>query len=40
MKILFKDESYQNYLKATGMSFDLLVNFGHYLKLEYQRIVK
>ena len=29
-----------NYLKATGMSLGLLVNFGHYPKLEYQRIVK
>jgi GxxExxY protein len=29
-----------NYLKATGMSLGLLVNFGHYPKLEYQRIAK
>ncbi len=29
-----------NYLKATGMSLGLLVNFGYYPKLEYQRIVK
>lgn len=29
-----------NYLKATGMKLGLLVNFGHYPKLEYERIVK
>jgi GxxExxY protein len=29
-----------NYLKATQMKLGLLVNFGHYPKLEYQRIVK
>ncbi len=29
-----------NYLKATKMKLGLLVNFGHYPKLEYQRIVK
>lgn len=29
-----------NYLKATGHKLGLLVNFGHYPKLEYQRIVK
>ena len=28
-----------NYLNATGMQLGLLVNFGHYPKLEYQRIV-
>ena len=28
-----------NYLKATGMELGLLVNFGHYPKLEYERIV-
>ena len=28
-----------NYLKATGMRLGLLVNFGHYPKLEYERIV-
>lgn len=28
-----------NYLKASGMSLGLLVNFGHYPKLQYQRIV-
>jgi GxxExxY protein len=29
----------QNYLRATGMKLGLLVNFGHYPKLEYERIV-
>ena len=29
-----------NYLKATGYKLGLLVNFGHYPKLEYNRIVK
>jgi len=29
----------QNYLRATGMQLGLLVNFGHYPKLEYERIV-
>jgi len=29
-----------NYLKATGMQLGLLVNFGHYPKLEYERIVR
>ncbi|MCC6126701.1 MAG: GxxExxY protein [Pirellulales bacterium] len=29
-----------NYLVATGMKLGLLVNFGHYPKLEYERIVK
>jgi GxxExxY protein len=28
-----------NYLKATGHRLGLLVNFGHYPKLEYERIV-
>lgn len=28
-----------NYLKATGYRLGLLVNFGHYPKLEYERIV-
>jgi GxxExxY protein len=28
-----------NYLRATGMKLGLLVNFGHYPKLEYERIV-
>ena len=28
-----------NYLKATGLRLGLLVNFGHYPKLEYERIV-
>ena len=29
-----------NYLKATGYKLGLLVNFGYYPKLEYERIVK
>jgi GxxExxY protein len=29
-----------NYLKATGMQLGLLVNFGHYPKLDYERIVR
>jgi GxxExxY protein len=28
-----------NYLKATGIRLGLLSNFGHYPKLEYERIV-
>ena len=28
-----------NYLHATGIQLGLLVNFGHYPKLEYERIV-
>ena len=28
-----------NYLKATGLRLGLLVNFGHYPKIEYERIV-
>ena len=28
-----------NYLKATGFKLGLLVNFGHYPQLEYERIV-
>lgn len=28
-----------NYLKATGFELGLLVNFGHFPKLEYERIV-
>jgi len=30
----------QNYLNATGYRLGLLANFGHYPKLEYERIVK
>jgi GxxExxY protein len=29
-----------NYLKATGYRVALLVNFGHYPKLEYERIIR
>jgi GxxExxY protein len=29
-----------NYLKATGHHLGLLVNFGHYPKLEWERIVR
>lgn len=29
----------QNYLKATGMTLGLLVNFGHFPKMEIERIV-
>ncbi len=29
-----------NYLKATGLRLGLLVNFGNYPKLEYERIVR
>ena len=29
-----------NYLKATGMKLGLLVSFGHYPKVEYERIVR
>jgi len=28
-----------NYLSATGCKLDLLVNFGHYPKLEYERVL-
>jgi len=28
-----------NYLKATGSRLGLLVNFGHYPKVEYERII-
>ena len=29
-----------NYLKATGMTVGYLINFGHYPKVEFERIVK
>ncbi len=29
-----------NYLKSTGYKLGLLVNFGHYPKVEYERIVR
>ncbi|HLA84349.1 MAG TPA: GxxExxY protein [Thermoguttaceae bacterium] len=29
-----------NYLKATGLKLGLLVNFGHYPQLQYERIVR
>jgi len=29
-----------NYLKTTGYTLGLLVNFGHYPKVEYERIVR
>ena len=29
-----------NYLKATGMRLGLLVNFGHYPQVEYDRMVR
>jgi GxxExxY protein len=29
-----------NYLKATGHRVGLLVNFGHYPKVEYERIIR
>jgi len=29
----------QNYLRATKLKLGLLINFGHYPKLEYERVV-
>lgn len=29
-----------HYLKSTGLRLGLLVNFGHYPKLEYERIIR
>jgi GxxExxY protein len=29
-----------NYLKATGLRIGLLVNFGHYPKVEHERIIR
>ena len=29
-----------NYLKATGLKLGILVNFGHFPKLQYERIVR
>jgi GxxExxY protein len=29
-----------NYLKATRLRLGLLVNFGHYPKVQYERIVR
>ena len=29
-----------NYLKATGYRVGLLVNFGHYPKVEHERIIR
>jgi GxxExxY protein len=29
-----------NYLKATGYRLGLVLNFGHYPQLEYERIVR
>ncbi len=46
--MLYKEESYKiigacfevyNYLKATGMQLGLLVNFGHYPKIEHERYI-
>jgi hypothetical protein len=28
-----------NYLNATGCKLDLLVNFGHYSRIEYERLL-
>ena len=43
-QLIYKDEyehraQLPNYLSATGCEFGLLVNFGHYPKIEYQRLI-
>jgi hypothetical protein len=45
-RIVFREESYriiggcfEVYLKATGKKLGLLVNFGHYPKIEHERFV-
>ena len=46
MALLFEEESYKilgacfDMHKATGHRLGFLVNFGHYPKLEYERIVR
>jgi GxxExxY protein len=37
---LIDEHRVQNYLHATGFELSLLVNLGHYPKLEYERIAK
>ncbi len=41
VKVLVDEHRAQlhNYLKATGFKLGLLANFGHYPKLQYERIV-